>query len=211
MTPQKRCFDVIAASLGLVLLAPLFAVVAVLIQAGDGGPVFFRQRRVGRFGREFRIWKFRTMVVDAERRGGPLTAGSDPRVTRVGAILRRLKIDELPQLLNVVRGEMSLVGPRPEVASYTAFYTDAQRAVLACTPGITDPASLRYRDESAMLGHAADPERVYLSQVMPEKVRISLDYARRATLRSDLAVILETLHLLPARDASIRARGLGTE
>ena len=211
MTPQKRLFDLLAAGFGLLLLSPLFAIVAVLIKVGEGGPVFFRQARVGRFGREFRIWKFRTMVVDADRRGRALTAGGDPRVTPIGAVLRRLKIDELPQLLNVLAGDMSLVGPRPEVAVYTAFYTDAERAVLSWTPGITDPASLQYRDESALLGGVADPERLYLSQVMPEKVRISIDYARRATLRSDLGVILETLHLLPASGSTVRAGSLSAE
>ena len=210
MRPAKRALDLVGAGVGVVLLAPLFALVAVAIKAGDGGPVFYRQRRVGRNGREFRIWKFRTMVVDAERAGPPLTAGEDPRVTRVGAVLRRFKLDELPQLLNVLVGEMSLVGPRPEVARYIAYYTPSERLILRHVPGITDPASLVYADEAALLAGAADPERIYLRQIMPEKIRLSMRYARSATVLSDMMVILQTLHLLPRTEPSPRLRA-GTE
>jgi len=210
MRPAKRALDLVGAGVGVVLLAPLFALVAVAIKAGDGGPVFYRQRRVGRNGREFRIWKFRTMVVDAERAGPPLTAGEDPRVTRVGAVLRRFKVDELPQLLNVLVGEMSLVGPRPEVARYIAYYTPNERLILRHVPGITDPASLAYADEAALLAGAGDPERVYLRQIMPEKIRLSMRYARSATVLSDMMVILQTLHLLPRTEPSPRLRA-GTE
>ena len=191
--PAKRAFDFIAAALGLLVLAPLFAIVAALIKGHDGGPVFFRQTRIGRFGEPFRIWKFRTMAVDAGMRGGSLTIGRDPRVTRPGSWLRQTKLDELPQLINVLRGEMSLVGPRPEVPRYVELYDEEARRVLDLMPGITDPASIAFRDESSLLGEAADPEAFYVSRIMPAKIRLNLDYARRANLWTDVVVILQTL------------------
>ncbi len=193
MTPAKRLFDLAAAGTGLLVLAPLLAAIGLLILVEDGRPVFFRQERVGRDGRPFRIWKFRTMVRDAERRGTAITVGRDPRITRIGHWLRRFKLDELPQLWNVVRGEMSLVGPRPEVPRYVSLYTPEQRRVLALVPGITDPASIAYRDEAALLAESDDPERLYVERIMPDKIRINLDYAARRSLWSDLRVILETL------------------
>ena len=205
----RRAFDVLAAGAGLLVLAPLFAVVAVAIAATSPGPVFFRQERVGRGGAPFRIFKFRSMRVDAEAVGGQLTVGGDPRVTRVGALRRATKIDELPQLINVLRGEMALVGPRPEVPRYVALYTPAQRRVLDVRPGITDPASIRYRDESAALARAADPERAYVDEVMPHKLAINLAYLERRTLASDVGVILATLWRLVRRGddgASVRQR-----
>lgn len=196
---MKRLFDVLAAVLGLILLGPLFLVVAAAIAVEDGAPVFFRQQRVGRAGRPFQLWKFRTMRVDAERIGGQLTVGHDPRITRVGRWLRRTKIDELPQLINVLRGEMSLVGPRPEVPRYVAMYSPEQRAVLDELPGITDPASLRYYDEGAVLATATDPERHYISHVMPEKIRLNLEYAAQATPLTDLLIVLSTLRRIVVR------------
>lgn len=190
---SKRAFDLFWTILGLPLLLPLFGLIAVLIKLEDGGPVFFRQERVGYKGRRFRIWKFRTMVVDAEKQGLLLTVGDDPRITRVGAWLRRLKLDELPQLFNVLAGEMSLVGPRPEVPAYVAYYTPEQRQVLNLMPGITDPASIQYRNESERLACAPNAEQTYIEQVMPEKIRMNLEYAQRATLWSDFLVILQTL------------------
>ena len=192
MTAAKRLLDVLASAAGLVVLAPVLAVIATLV-ALDGGPAIFGQERVGRRGRPFRMWKFRTMVVDAERRGPPLTVGADARITRIGAWLRRHKLDELPQLVNVLRGDMTLVGPRPEVRRYVARYTAEQRRVLDLVPGITDPASVRFRDESLLLAGAADPEALYVSRLVPEKIRVNLDYAARATVWSDLVVILTTL------------------
>ncbi len=197
---QKRVFDLFWTIPGLVVLSPLFGVIALWIKLDDGGPVFFRQERVGQNGQLFRIWKFRTMVVDAEKRGRPLTVGRDPRITRAGYRLRRYKLDELPQLLNVLRGEMSLVGPRPEVPRYVALYTPEQRRVLDLMPGITDPASIRYRHENELLSQAEDPEKVYVEEIMPEKIRINLDYAQRATIWSDFWVILQTLGFVPVRD-----------
>jgi lipopolysaccharide/colanic/teichoic acid biosynthesis glycosyltransferase len=203
MTP-KRAFDLISSALGLAVLSPLFAVIAGTILLDDRGPVFFRQERVGLGGRRFRILKFRTMRPDAERVGLPITAGADPRITRIGRVLRKAKLDELPQLFNVLRGEMSLVGPRPEVPRYVELYSHEQREVLSVVPGITDPASTAYIDEAAMLEGVDDPERVYIEQIMPAKLRLNLEYARRATFRGDIALILRTfrLMLVPARGAA---------
>jgi len=193
---MTRPFDLLAATLGLLLLAPALLLIAAVIRLADGSPVFYRQERVGRHGRPFRIWKFRTMVVDADRAGKPLTVGGDPRVTRTGAWLRRWKLDELPQLMNVVAGDMGLVGPRPEVPRYVALYTEAQRQVLALRPGITDLASIAYRNESDLLQGQADPEAYYIGIILPDKIRINLDYAARAGLWRNLKVILATLGFL---------------
>jgi lipopolysaccharide/colanic/teichoic acid biosynthesis glycosyltransferase len=201
MSRGKRAVDIAGAAIGLLVLSPVLVLIGAVVALADGGPVFFRQERVGAGGRCFRMWKFRTMVVDAERRGGQLTVGRDPRVTAVGHWLRRLKLDELPQLLNVLRGEMSLVGPRPEVPRYVALYTAEQREVLRLVPGITDPASIRYRDESEELARAADPEWTYVERIMPEKIRLNLEYAARATRWSDLMVVLATVGLLATPDA----------
>ena len=196
MTRAKRTFDLVSAGIGVVLLAPLLALLALLVKAEDGGPVFFRQGRVGYRGRPFRIWKFRTMIPDAEARGLPLTVGRDPRVTRIGAWLRRLKLDELPQLLNVLAGDMTLVGPRPEVPRYVASYGAPERRVLELVPGVTDEATIRYADESTILAAMADPERVYVEQILREKIRLNLEYAARATVWTDLRVVLATFRRL---------------
>jgi lipopolysaccharide/colanic/teichoic acid biosynthesis glycosyltransferase len=193
--------DVSLSALGLVALAPLFAVLALLIMLGDGGPVFFRQARAGCRGKPFTIWKFRTMSPDAVDRGPPLTVGDDPRVTPVGRWLRRWKVDELPQLWNVLRGDMSLVGPRPEVSRYVAAYTSGERRVLDLTPGLTDVASIVYRNEEALLATAEDPERVYVDVVVPVKIALNLRYAAHATVWSDVVVVLRTL-LAVVRPAS---------
>ena len=176
------------------LLGPVLVLLALVVKWTSPGPVFFGQERVGRGGRNFRILKFRTMVADAERRGLHITAGGDPRITSVGRFLRHYKMDELPQLWNVLVGDMSLVGPRPEVAKYVALYSPEQRRVLEVRPGITDPASLAYRHEEALLARAADPERFYIETVMPAKLRINLDYINHRTFVRDLAVLLRTLH-----------------
>jgi lipopolysaccharide/colanic/teichoic acid biosynthesis glycosyltransferase len=181
----KRAFDLVGATGAGCLLWPVFAVFALLIVLEDGGPVFFRQERVGRGGRPFRIWKFRTMAGDG--------------VTRVGGWLRRTKLDELPQLLNVLRGEMSLVGPRPELPRYVALYDASQRRVLDVLPGITDPASLRFVAEGELLAAAPDAEAAYVGTILPEKLRLSLAYAERATVRSDLGVMLRTLAVVAGR------------
>jgi len=193
---MTRLFDLLGATFGLLLLAPMLLLIAVAIRLADGAPVFYRQVRVGRNGRPFRIWKFRTMVVDADRAGKPLTVGGDPRVTRTGAWLRRWKLDELPQLLNVVAGDMGFVGPRPEVPRYVALYTESQRRVLDLRPGITDLASIAYRNESDLLEGREDPEGYYIGTILPDKIRINLDYATRAGLWRNIKVILATLGLL---------------
>ncbi len=193
----KRLVDILLSGLGLVLLAPLLLVMAVWIKLDSRGPVLFRQQRVGRFGRPFMIHKFRTMAVDAPARGPQITVGADPRITRAGQVLRRSKLDELPQLWDVLRGAMSLVGPRPEVPKYVALYPDEMRELLlSVRPGITDLASLQYRDESAVLAAAADPERAYVEQVLPAKLALSSRYVREATLLGDLRLILATLSAL---------------
>lgn len=193
MKLEKRLFDIIASVTGLLVLWPVFLVIAVLIRLEDGGPVFYRQERIGYKGRTFKIWKFRTMVVDADKLGKPLTVGRDPRITRVGYWLRKFKLDELPQLLNVLLGEMSLVGPRPEVPQYVALYTPEQRRVLDLVPGITDPASIKFANEAELLAEASDPEKFYIEHIMPTKIRLNLEYASQATLWSDICVILRTL------------------
>lgn len=196
----KRGFDIFWAMVGLFLLWPLFLVVALLIKLEDHGPVFFRQVRVGWKGQLFRMWKFRTMVVDAEYLGRAITVGRDPRITRVGHWLRATKVDELPQLINVWLGDMSLVGPRPEVQKYVDLYTEDQRRVLELRPGITDLASVKYRRESELLAASKDPDRTYVEAIMPEKLRINLDYAAHASLPGDFRVILMTLGLWPGRN-----------
>mgnify|MGYP001039078064 CR=1 FL=1 len=193
MRLSKRLFDLFWTLAGLCLLWPIFLLIALLIRLDDGGPVFFRQERVGHKGKPFHIWKFRTMVVDAEKLGMPITIGRDPRITSVGSWFRKYKLDELPQLLNVLTGEMSLVGPRPEVPDYVALYTPEQRAVLELRPGITDPASIQYKNENELLAQAPDPERAYVQEIAPEKIRLNLEYAAQATIGSDFAIILRTL------------------
>jgi lipopolysaccharide/colanic/teichoic acid biosynthesis glycosyltransferase len=190
----KRALDLVAATTGLLLLAPLFLVIAIAIKIESPGPIFFRQERVGRFGRPFRIFKFRTMAADAGGGTSQLTVHGDQRITRVGALLRRTKLDELAQLIDVVRGTMSLVGPRPEVPRYVAHYPPQWRERLfSVRPGITDYASVRYRDESHLLAQASDPEREYVEVILPTKLRYSLRYVERPSLRHDLQLLGLTL------------------
>lgn len=190
---MKRLFDLVAALLGLALLSPLLGGIGLLIKVGDRGPVFYRGLRVGRFGKPFRIFKFRTMVVDAEKRGGPSTPGDDPRITPLGRWLRKYKLDELPQLLNVLAGDMSLVGPRPEVRHYTDMFTAEEQAILSVRPGITDWASLWNPDEGTVLAGTADPEKAYLELIRPTKIQLQLRYVRERSFFSDLKIILQTL------------------
>ena len=190
----KRTLDIIASSLGLLVLLPVFAVVAALIKVDSPGPVFFRQERVGRFGKPFRIFKFRTMTVAPETPGIDLTVAGDARITPVGAVLRKYKLDELPQLIDVLRGTMSLVGPRPEVPRYVEHYpAETRDRVLSLRPGITDLASVRYRDENELLAQAIDPEREYIEVILPSKLRHALDYVDNATVANDLRVLGLTL------------------
>ncbi|WP_431259105.1 sugar transferase [Roseateles chitinivorans] len=195
----KRLFDIFCAGVGLLLLSPLLLAVAVWIRLDSRGPVMFRQERVGRFGRTFRIHKFRTMRVDAPALGPQITIGDDARITRSGRWLRASKVDELPQLWDVLRGAMSLVGPRPEVPRYVALYpAELRELVLSVRPGITDPASLSFRNESELLARAEDPEREYVEVVMPMKLGLAADYVRNASLGGDIRLILATLGAIKA-------------
>jgi lipopolysaccharide/colanic/teichoic acid biosynthesis glycosyltransferase len=191
----KRVFDLAVAGLGLLLISPLFVLIALAVKLDSPGPVFFRQERVGRGGRPFRIHKFRTMRDGAA--GAQITVGADARITRVGAILRRAKLDELAQLIDVLEGTMSLVGPRPEVPRYVAMYPAALRdKVLSVRPGITDIASIEYRQESELLARAADPEREYVDVIMPAKLKLAAAYVEQASLATDIRLILRTLGVL---------------
>lgn len=189
---MKRLFDILASGLGLVVLSPLFAVLAVWIKADSRGPVFYRQTRVGRDNKDFRLFKFRSMRPDSDRLGLITVGGHDPRVTRSGYYIRKYKLDELPQLINVFKGDMSLVGPRPEVRKYVDMYTPGQMRVLSVRPGITSLASIRYRNENDILAAADDPDRCYVEKVMPDKLAIDLEYVGRATLWNDIKLIFST-------------------
>lgn len=190
----KRALDIVASGLGLLALAPLLCVVAALVRATSPGPVFFRQQRMGRNFRPFRIYKFRTMVADAPSRGGQITAGErDPRITAIGRVLRKTKIDELPQLLNVLWGDMSLVGPRPEVPRYVEMFRRDYEEILQVRPGITDLASVKYRDEAAILGQHEDTETVYVRDILPDKIKLAKTYVAERTLWLDLKLIFQTV------------------
>ena len=186
----KRSFDLVSSLLGLVLLAPFFLIVALLIKLDTTGPVFFRQVRVGRLGKPFRIHKFRTMVTDAEKRGLQITVGSDARVTRVGALLRQYKLDELPQLIDVLIGDMSLVGPRPEVPKYVDCWSDDVRdLILSIRPGITDQASIEFRSENEILEKADNPHQTYIEDVLPIKLAYYVDYVKNQSFVLDFKII----------------------
>ena len=189
----KRVLDVIVSAAALAVLWPLLAVIAFAVKIDSPGPVFYRQERVGRNGKPFRIFKFRSMVSDADKKGLAITVGRDSRITRVGAVLRKTKLDELAQLLNVLTGQMSFVGPRPEVPRYTALYTPYQRQVLLVRPGITDYASIAYRNENDMLSGAADPEQMYIEEIMPAKIELNMKYLHEISPLTDLKLILRTI------------------
>jgi lipopolysaccharide/colanic/teichoic acid biosynthesis glycosyltransferase len=189
----KRALDLVVAIPAAFLLSPLFIAIAVWIKLDSRGPVFFLQERIGQFGRLFRIIKFRKMTVDAEKQGLQITVGGDDRVTRVGRPLRKYKLDELPQFFNVIKGEMSLVGPRPEAPRYVALYTEDRRRILSLKPGLTSSASIAFSDESELLARQEDPEGFYLAHLAPAKIREELNYARRATVFSDCAIVVKTL------------------
>lgn len=190
----QRLFDIGFAALALVLLCPLLLALALWVRLDSPGPVLFRQHRVGRGGRLFVIYKFRTMQTDAETAGLPLTVGADARITRAGAWLRRSKVDELPQFLNVLRGDMSVVGPRPEVPRYVAQYpADMRQTVLSVRPGITDLASIAFRNENELLACSTDPERTYVEQILPTKLRYAQQYVRTRSLWLDLRIIAWTV------------------
>lgn len=188
----KRGFDLLASGIGLVVLSPFLALVAIAVRLDSPGPVFYRAKRIGRHGEEFYLYKFRTMVANADRQGPGITVANDRRVTRVGRILRRTKFDEFPQLFNVLRGDMSLVGPRPEDPRYVAYYTPEQREVFTVRPGITSLASVQFRNEEETLV-GPDWERKYIELLMPAKLAIDLEYARKACLYQDIILIIKTI------------------
>lgn len=201
----KRAFDIAAASAGLILFSPLMALAALLVKGDSRGPILFKQERMGKGFRPFRIYKFRTMSERAAGEGRLITAGQDPRITRVGRALRKTKVDELPQLINVLKGEMSLVGPRPEVPRYVELFKHDYEEILTIRPGITDLASLKYRDEAALLGNADNPEQEYLTRVLPDKISLGKEYIKRSSISFDLKLISKTLLKLVHTDSEARS------
>jgi lipopolysaccharide/colanic/teichoic acid biosynthesis glycosyltransferase len=200
---MKRLFDIVVAATGLVVLIPVLAACAVAVLLSSPGPIFFRQQRVGRHGVTFEILKFRTMRVARSGEEPQITVGQDPRITRAGVFLRKWKLDELPQLWNVVIGHMSLVGPRPEVPKYVEMYPVAMRdLVLSVRPGITDPCSIYLRDESAILAQAEDPDRFYVETLIPEKLRISGEYVKKRSFVSDIGIIVQTITSVFSKERS---------
>lgn len=189
----KRVFDFFAALIGIIVISPILIVVSIAIKLDSPGNIMFLQKRVGRDEKEFYIYKFRTMVTDAEKLGKQITVGKDSRITKVGVFLRKYKIDELPQLFNVLKGDMSLVGPRPEVPKYVALYSEEQKKVLSVRPGITDLASLRYSDENEILGKVDNPEEYYINVIMKDKLNLNLEYIEKSNLFFDISLIIKTI------------------
>jgi len=190
---MKRTFDIVVSLLGLVVLSPLLLLIGFVIKLDSPGPIFFRQERIGKGFRPFFIFKFRTMVQDLSGRGRLITVGDDPRITRPGGFLRKTKIDELPQLINVLKGDMSLVGPRPEIRQYVELFQKDYEEILKVRPGISDMASLKYSDEASMLGNSQNPGEEYVSRVLPDKIRLAKAYIRNSSFIFDLRLILNSL------------------
>ena len=193
---MKRLFDILVSGIGLICLSPLLLIVAIWIKLDSKGPVFFRQVRVGRYNKDFRIFKFRSMRVGSDKGSLITIGGRDPRVTRSGYFIRKYKIDELPQLINVFIGDMSLVGPRPEVRHYVNYWTPEQMHVLDVRPGITDPASIKFRNENELLEKADDPEKFYIEVIMQEKIGLYLHYVKNASLGYDIKLIFQTFYAI---------------
>lgn len=187
-----RLLDIIASACGLIVLSPLFIVLAIWIKLDSKGPVFYRQTRVGQYGKDFSLFKFRSMRVGADKKGLITVGGKDNRITKVGYFIRKYKLDELPQLLNVLKGDMSLVGPRPEVRKYVDLYTEEQKKVLSVRPGITDYASIEYVDENEILGKAVDPDQTYIKVIMPDKIKYNMKYINNRSVWEYLKVIFLT-------------------
>jgi len=195
----KHLFGTIFSAIGLIITFPILLFFALLIKLNSKGPVFYRGKRVGRVGNLFKMYKFRTMVVEAEKLGGPSTADDDPRITKIGRLLRKFKLDELPQLINVLKGEMSFVGPRPEVQHYVDMFTEEEKAILSVRPGITDWASLWNPDEGAILAGSSDPEKAYMEKIRPQKIKLQMKYVREQSFWSDLKIIFLTLKAIVIR------------
>ena len=190
---MKRAFDIVSCTLAVLVLFPFGLIIALCIACGSRGGVFYRQTRVGKDNKDFKLLKFRTMRPNADRQGLLITVGNDQRITRIGGFLRKYKIDELPQLLNIIKGDMSVVGPRPEVRRYVEMYDERQRRVLTVRPGLTDYASLQYISESELLAESADPEKTYIEEIMPAKLELNLQYIEKQSLKEDLKLIFQTL------------------
>jgi lipopolysaccharide/colanic/teichoic acid biosynthesis glycosyltransferase len=190
---MKRAFDIVSCTLAVLVLFPFGLIIALCIACGSKGGVFYRQTRVGRNGKDFKLLKFRTMRPNADRQGLLITVGNDQRITRIGGFLRKYKIDELPQLLNIIKGDMSVVGPRPEVRRYVELYDERQRRVLTVRPGLTDYASLQYISESELLAKSDDPEKTYIEEIMPAKLELNLQYIDNQSLKEDFKLIFQTL------------------
>ncbi len=195
---MKRLFDIVASCIWLVVLSPLLLAVAIWIKLDSKGPVFYRQVRVGRYNKDFRIFKFRSMRMGSDKGSLVTIGGRDPRVTRSGYFIRKYKLDELPQLLNVLLGDMSLVGPRPEVRHYVNYWTPEQMHVLDVRPGLTDPASIKFRNENDLLGQVEDPEAYYINVIMQEKIKLYLEYVEQASFGYDLKLLFKTLKVIVA-------------
>ena len=193
---MKRLFDIVASGCGLLVLSPILLIVAIWIKLDSKGPVFYRQVRVGRYNKDFRIFKFRSMRVGSDKGSLVTIGGRDPRVTRSGYFIRKFKIDELPQLINVFIGDMSLVGPRPEVRHYVDYWTPEQMRVLDVCPGITDPASIRFRNENELLEQAEDPEKYYIEVIMQDKIKLYLEYVDNASFWYDIKLIFQTFWVI---------------
>ena len=192
----KRLFDMIFSLIGLIISSPLFLLIAILIKLEDSGPIFYRGARVGRFSKPFNMFKFRTMVINAEKIGGPSTANDDPRITKVGRFLRKYKLDELPQLINVLKGEMSFVGPRLEVSLEVDTYTEEEKGILTVRPGITDWASIKFHNEGEILRGSKDSHQTYREKIRPEKLKLGLDYAKNHSLLVDFRILMQTFLML---------------
>lgn len=193
---MKRIFDIVASGIGLILLSPLFVILAIWIKCDSIGPVFYKQVRVGRNNMDFQLFKFRSMSVGSDKKGLITVGGHDPRITRSGYYIRKYKLDEFPQLINVFKGDMSLVGPRPEVRKYVDMYTEEQMHVLDVRPGITDLASIRYRNENELLERVNDPDKYYVEVIMPDKLRINLEYVARHSFTFDIRLIFQTFRAI---------------
>ena len=193
---MKRLFDILVSGIGLICLSPLLLIVAIWIKLDSSGPIFYRQVRVGRYNKDFRIFKFRSMRIGSDKGSLVTIGGRDPRITRSGYFIRKFKIDELPQLINVLIGDMSLVGPRPEVRHYVNYWTPEQMHVLDVRPGITDPASIKYRNENELLAQAEDPEKYYIEVIMQEKIKLYLEYAEKSSFWYDIKLIIQTFWVI---------------
>ena len=193
---MKRVFDIIASGLGLIVLSPLFLILAIWIKLDSKGPVFYRQVRVGQYNKDFRIFKFRSMKIGSDKGSLVTIGGHDPRITRSGYFIRKYKFDELPQLINVFIGDMSLVGPRPEVRHYVDYWTSEQMHVLDVRPGITDPASIKFRNENELMEQADDPERFYIDVIMQEKLKLYLEYVNNHSFLGDIGLIFKTFWVI---------------